>query len=192
MSGVKVLFAHDTEVALASAAALVNTFSDGCELLPDRASFDAWLARFPFSGRHLRTNAELDEVRALRTRLRRVWQAPDRDAAVVIVNDILREAQAMPYLTRHDAYDWHLHVTEPDAPLAQRMGAEAAMAFADLIRSDELARLRICAAPDCDDVVVDLSRNRSKRYCDTGNCGNRTNVYAYRSRKKGADRPART
>ena len=51
-------------------------------------------------------------------------------------------------------------------------------------RSDELERLRLCDAPDCDAVLVDLSRNRSRRYCDTGNCGNRANVAAYRARKK--------
>ena len=58
------------------------------------------------------------------------------------------------------------------------------MAFLDLVRDDELGRLRICAAADCADVLVDLSKNSSKRYCDTGNCGNRTNVAAYRARKR--------
>ncbi|MEO7071362.1 MAG: CGNR zinc finger domain-containing protein, partial [Nostocoides sp.] len=35
---------------------------------------------------------------------------------------------------------------------------------------------------DCDDVFVDLSRNRSKRFCDAI-CGNRENVAAYRARR---------
>jgi predicted RNA-binding Zn ribbon-like protein len=78
-----------------------------------------------------------------------------------------------------------LHVTGPDAPLADRIAAQAAMAFVDLIRADALGRLRICAAEDCEDVVIDLSKNSSKRYCDTGNCGNRTNVAAYRARRRG-------
>ncbi|MGW6510364.1 CGNR zinc finger domain-containing protein, partial [Streptomyces niveus] len=34
-------------------------------------------------------------------------------------------------------------------------------------------RLKICAAPDCEAVLFDVSRNRSKIFCDTGNCGNR-------------------
>ena len=51
-------------------------------------------------------------------------------------------------------------------------------------RADALGRLRICAAEDCEDVLIDLSKNSSKRYCDTGNCGNRTNVAAYRARKR--------
>ena len=56
------------------------------------------------------------------------------------------------------------------------------MALVDVIRADELSRLWVCAADDCEDVVVDLSKNRSKRYCD-GGCGNRANVAAYRARK---------
>ena len=60
------------------------------------------------------------------------------------------------------------------------------MAMVDVIRSDELARLRVCAADDCVDVVVDLSKNRSKRYCD-GTCGNRANVAAYRARQAGRE-----
>ena len=58
------------------------------------------------------------------------------------------------------------------------------MGFLDLVREDDLDRLKICAADDCQAVLVDLSRNSSKRYCDTGNCGNRTNVAAYRARKR--------
>jgi predicted RNA-binding Zn ribbon-like protein len=179
-------FAHDTEIALAEAAALVNTLSDGVDALADRAGLDDFLREFPFSGSHLRTDEELTLVRALRDRLRSLWEADDRDRAAEIVNEILREADARPYLSKHDEWDWHLHVTEPDAPLAQRIGAEAAMGFLDLIRADDLDRLKLCAADDCSDVVVDLSRNKSKRFCATGNCGNRANVAAYRARKRSA------
>jgi predicted RNA-binding Zn ribbon-like protein len=56
------------------------------------------------------------------------------------------------------------------------------MAFADVIRSGQLDRLRACAASDCGDVLVDLSKNRSRRFCDSG-CGNRMNVAAYRARQ---------
>jgi predicted RNA-binding Zn ribbon-like protein len=33
-------------------------------------------------------------------------------------------------------------------------------------------------------VLVDLSRNRSKRYCDSRTCGNWLHVAAYRARQK--------
>jgi predicted RNA-binding Zn ribbon-like protein len=184
LSGVKLLFSYDTEISLAESAALVNTVGLDGDTLVTLADLDDYLARTPYSGVIRRTEEELESVRALRPRLRKFWTVKDRNEAAALVNEILTEADARPYLARHDGWDWHLHVTRPDAPLADRIAAEAAMAFLDLIRADALARLRICAAPDCEDVLVDLSKNSSKRYCDTGNCGNRTNVAAYRARKR--------
>lgn len=175
--------AHDTERALIGAAALVNTGLGGREQLPDPAALDAFLTEHDWSGRRDGTEAELRAVRSLRPRLRAVWDSGnDRDAAQ-IVNALLREARAMPRLTEHGDWGWHLHVTADEDSLVHRMGAEAAMAFVDVIRVGDLERLRHCVASDCDAVLIDLSRNRSRRYCDVGNCGNRANVAAYRARK---------
>ena len=107
----------------------------------------------------------------------------DRDGAVPLVNEMLRDGRALPRLVIHDGFDWHIHATSDDAPLATRIMVEAALAFVDVIRADEYDRVRICAADDCDGVYVDFSKNGSKRYCDIGNCGNRMNVNAYRRRK---------
>ncbi|MFF5174019.1 CGNR zinc finger domain-containing protein [Micromonospora sp. NPDC000089] len=175
------LFAHDTECGLTAAAALVNTDSDEGELLPDVAALDAFLVAHGWTGRHERTEAELRAVRRLRPRLRRIWHA-DTDEVVEIVNELLRDSQALPQLIRHDDQPYHLHAVPRDAPLTTRMAVEAAMAIADLVRGDELARLRRCAHPDCDNVLVDLSKNRSRRFCEAG-CGNRAAVSAYRARK---------
>ena len=113
----------------------------------------------------------------------------DEDTAVKIVNELLREASALPQLVKHDEWEYHLHATQPGQPLWQRMAVEAAMAFGDLIRTGSLDRLRVCEADDCEDVLVDLSKNRSKRFCDAS-CGNRMAAAAYRARKKSA--PATT
>ena len=104
-------FAHDTELALAQTAALVNTLSDDGDQLENQAGLDAFFERWPFSGVQLRTAEELAQVRALRGRLRAVWTAPDRDAVAAMVNEILADADAQPYLSKHDQWDWHLHVT---------------------------------------------------------------------------------
>ena len=69
------------------------------------------------------------------------------------------------------------------APMAARIRVETAMAMIDVIRADEMSRLASCAADDCEDVVLDLSRNRSRRYCST-TCGNREAVAAYRARQR--------
>jgi predicted RNA-binding Zn ribbon-like protein len=174
-----VLFAHDTEVALAAAAALVNTEEE--RTLETLGDLDAFVAEWRYTGSRRHTESELLAVQALRPRLRRIWHV-DKDAAVEIVNELLREYRALPQLRKHDEWDYHIHATSPDQPLADRMAVEAAMAFVDVIRSGELERLRICAADDCEDVVVDLSKNRSRRFCDSG-CGNRANVAAYRARR---------
>jgi predicted RNA-binding Zn ribbon-like protein len=176
-----VVFAHDTELSLAAVVDLVNTDDRGVERLTDPDALAAFVAQHRFSGRHERTEAELRTVRALRPRLRRFWEVGE-DEVVEIVNALLREANALPQLVRHDDWPYHLHATPADAPLADRLAVEAAMAMVDVVREGELRRLRICEFPDCGAVLVDLSKNRSRRFCDSG-CGNRAAVNAYRARR---------
>jgi predicted RNA-binding Zn ribbon-like protein len=185
-----VIFAHDTEVALGAAAALVNTGRGGTELLSDPAALDRFVAAQQWTGTRAHDQAELDAVRRLRPRLEQLWEMPE-DEAATLVNSLLREASALPQLVKHDHWDYHLHATPPDAPLADRIAVEAAMAFTDVIRTRQLDRLRLCAAADCRNVHVDLSKNRSRRFCSTA-CANRTNVAAYRTRLAGQGKVAST
>lgn len=185
------MFGHDTEVALANAAALANTQPAGPpggqrrpELLPDTAALAAFLERWGWSAVPSLTDEVLREVQALRPRLRRFWSTELTDL-VDGINALLSEFQALPRLVRHDPYGWHIHATDDDAPLHARMGVEAAMAVVDLVRAGETDRLRTCAASDCDHVLVDLSRNRSKIYCDA-TCANRAHAAAYRARRSRA------
>ncbi len=173
-------FAHDTHTALAAAADLVNSAADP-DTLTSRSELDAFFARHAYSGSHTRDRVELEAVRAIRPSLRALLLA-DRDELVRGVNAIFADSEALPRLVRHDGWDWHLHLVDPDRPLATRIAVETAMALVDLLRADELSRISTCAAGACDGVVVDLSRNRSRRFCST-TCGNRTAVAAYRARK---------
>ena len=181
------LFTHDTEIALQSAAALVNTVGP-----PDTLTTHEELAAFVrdqgWSGKLTGRQAELDEVRALRPRLARLWEL-DEDALVPLVNALLADARALPQLVDHDDWGWHLHAVPDDAPLATRMVVEAAMAMVDVVRAGELGRLRTCEADGCDAVHVDLSRNRSRRFCSTA-CGNRMAAAAYRERQARQEDPA--
>lgn len=181
MKGVKLLFAHDTEVALAAAAALVNTDHEDGDLLANRASLGGFVEAWGWTGHRRADDTELAEVRALRPRLRRWWEV-DEDELVRLVNEMLRENHALPQLVAHDGWSYHLHATTPQAPLADRMAVEAAMAVVDVVRQGELARFQLCQAERCSDVLVDLSKNRSRRYCSPS-CANRTNVAAFRARR---------
>ena len=178
------VFAHDTTAALVLAADLVNTADPvNASDLGDVAALEAFLDRHQVEPRLPATAADLDAVLALRPGLRALWQAPDKSALSNLVNELLRDSGARPRLVDHGGgWGWHLHVTGHDAALRDRIAAQAGFAVADLVRLGEADRLRHCEAPDCEAVFVDLSRNRSRRYCDTGNCGNRQHVAAYRER----------
>jgi predicted RNA-binding Zn ribbon-like protein len=174
-----VLFAYDTEWSLRSAVALVNSAEEP-DTLTTVEQVDAWYAEHAFTGRRDSDQAELASLRALRPVLRELLTA-DRDRAAELVNQLLADAQAVPQLRRHDGLDWHIHAVPFDAPLARRVAVEVAMAMIDVIRADELSRLAVCVDDRCQGLVLDLSRNRSRRYCSTA-CANRNAVAAYRAR----------
>ncbi|WP_345519441.1 CGNR zinc finger domain-containing protein [Nocardioides conyzicola] len=174
------VFAHDTEVSLQAAALLANSGLEP-DTMSTVAELDAFYAEFGYTGRRDGDRAELDRVRAVRPALYELLTA-DRDAAVELVNAMLAEAAAVPRLVRHDVWDWHLHAVEPERDLPVRIVVETAMAMIDVIRSDEMSRLGVCADETCRGVVLDLSRNRSRRFCSTA-CGNRNAVAAYRARQ---------
>jgi predicted RNA-binding Zn ribbon-like protein len=174
------LFAHDTTVGLTIAADLINA-----ESLIDPAALDAFLDDHQVFPHPTATPADVEAAQRLGPRLRAVWNATGVRELASMINDLLAESHAHPWLTDHDpAHGWHLHVSSMDASLEHRILAPVAFALADLVRLGETSRLRTCAAPDCDAVLIDLSRNRSRIYCDTGNCGNRQHVAAYRARRR--------
>jgi predicted RNA-binding Zn ribbon-like protein len=175
-----VVFAHDTEASLLAAATLVNS-AEPPDTLTTTAQLDAFYAAHDYTGARTHDADELAAVRALRAPLRTLLLA-DRDTAAGLVNDLLARYRAVPQLVRHDSFDYHLHAIGRAAPLADRIAVETAMAMVDVIRADEMGRLAVCADPTCDGVVLDLSRNRSRRYCSP-TCGNRVAVAAYRARR---------
>ena len=173
------LFAHDTVASLRAAVDLVNTGEEP-DTLTTVAELDAWYAEHGYSGRRDGDEAELAALRALRPVLRELLTT-DRERAAELVNAMLAEARALPQLVRHDGLDWHIHAVPVDAPLDRRVVVETAMAMVDVIRTDEFSRLSVCADDRCDGLVLDLSRNRSRRFCST-TCANRNAVAAYRAR----------
>lgn len=174
------VFTPDVGDALGAAAELANSAgdTDALRTLDDLTEF---FDRWQYTGARPRTRADFDAVRAVRPRLRALLRA-DRDDAVDLVNAVLTEQQAVPQLVRHDHLDWHVHAIDENRPLHERVLVETAMAMIDVIRADEMSRLGTCAASDCDDVVVDFSRNRSRKFCST-TCGNREAQAAFRARQ---------
>lgn len=178
-------FAPDTEDSLEFIAALANTdpaaSRSGLDELETSEQLNELLVRYRYSGRIDHNDDERLDVLHTRALLRTVWSlSPDR--AVLEVNRMLRAAKALPHLARHDNSDWHIHATAPDAPLGERIRVEASLALIDVIRMNEMGRLRVCEAADCEGLLLDLSRNGSKRFCSV-RCGNRMNMIAFRERR---------
>lgn len=176
------VFTDDTDAALLAAVALVNS-AETPDTLTTLAELDAFYLEHDYTGARTHDAEELAAVRALRPSLRALLTS-DRDTAVQLVNATLARLHAVPRLERHGRWDYHLHATDPAAPLADRIAVETAMAMIDVIRADDLSRFSLCADETCNGIVIDLSRNRSRRFCSTA-CGNRVAVAAYRARKAG-------
>ena len=177
---------HDTQHALTTVVDLVNSTASGSR--PDRmADLDdltTFVERREVSDAGALGESDLAAVRRLRDRLRAIVLSGDDAEAVRLVNDLVADGRTTPRLTDHDGWPLHMHYYAPGARLAEHLAADCGMALAFVIAAGERQRLAVCAAPDCDRVLVDLSRNRSKRYCDSRTCGNRLHVAAYRARQK--------
>lgn len=177
----------DNDSSIRSFVWLINSGRNGQELLPTTDSLSHYLDEYEYTGRRDHDAKELAQVHAWRERLGKLWTMDELDL-IDEINSILTEVNATPTVVRHDHTGWHFHVTDQGSPLAQRLAAEAAMVFADLARGDELSRLGTCEAVDCDNVLFDFSKNQSRRFCDSGNCANRTHVAAYRARQHAQSR----
>ena len=182
-------FGPDLVEALWACAELINTgrsgAGDGLRTVADVQSFGQ---RYAFHGRGAGP-ADVARLRAHRARLDAVVAAcenGDEDAAIGTLNALLTQTGAVPQIVAHDGRGPHIHVSRPTAPLADRMAAHFAMALAAMVVAGESDRVRGCASPSCQAVFVDLSRNRSRRYCDSRTCGNRLHVAAYRARRSAA------
>jgi predicted RNA-binding Zn ribbon-like protein len=149
-----------------------------------------------FARRHVVENlvaaraSDVPRLRELRARLDAVvvsCEAGREQKAIRDLNALLAETGAVPRIVTHDGRPPHIHVSSATAPLADRIAAHSAMGLAELIVAGESSRVRTCASPRCEIVFVDLSRNQSRRYCDSRTCGNRVHVAAYRSRRSAAE-----
>jgi predicted RNA-binding Zn ribbon-like protein len=62
-----------------------------------------------------------------------------------------------------------------------------AQSAAELLTSPKLGRVKICAGQGCGWVFLDESRNGSRRWCDSRDCGNRERVRRHLARKRASD-----
>jgi predicted RNA-binding Zn ribbon-like protein len=186
-------FGADQREALDQCVDLINTGRSGAgEQLHDLADVLAFGRLHRVDNLGAARPDDAARLRSLRARLDAIavaCETGDQQAAINGLNTLLAETGAVPQIVSHDGRGPHVHVSRASAPLADRIAAHSAMGLAELVVAGESGRLRSCAAPDCRHVFVDLSRNSSRRYCDSRTCGNRLHVAAYRARRSASSQP---
>jgi predicted RNA-binding Zn ribbon-like protein len=178
---------HDSHMAVEAAVALVNSKDPrtGTDTLTAPRDLARFLDDYRFTGARDGSADELRSVRQLRTALRAVFDAAAKgevDSVLSALNGLISASGAVPFLTQHDGNPLHFHYAPAEAPVRRRLAADMAVNLAVIVRDGGGDRLRVCASPDCGRALIDLSRNRSRLYCDT-QCGNRQHVAAYRTRR---------
>lgn len=187
------LFNSHVLALMDAAVGLVNVATPGADRgtaydVPDdsilRTGIAEVLAR---GGRSPRvTVQDARAFRALAERARTVFEASadgDVPRAAEVINRLLRSTGARPQLDRFEDGTWSLHFHGADDSLAQGWSAGVASGLALAVGSDLAGRLGVCAAPACDRVFVDTSRNGQRRFCST-RCQSRVKAAAHRSRQR--------
>lgn len=149
---------------------------------PDRLA--EWVVLAGVSERRLAVSEDvLASVKSLRETLYRVLTAETpapRDLAELKKSVIAayRHADLEPALPLR----WTVPLENAAAlPHALALAAE------ELLRSDDLAQVRECAGPGCGWLFADHTRNRSRRWCSSADCGNRARAKRHYDRTRARD-----
>ncbi|MEV6605383.1 MULTISPECIES: ABATE domain-containing protein [unclassified Kutzneria] len=162
-------------------------FDDPLEMLDGPASLDAWyressiLDAGPPAG-----PADLVDAVALREAIyalvaARLFDEERRPADISLINSFARATPAAPQLTPAGR--------RVEATPAQAL-ATVARAAVDLLGGPDLALLKECQRPECNQVFIDRSRGFRREWCSMTTCGNKVKGATYRARQRGNLAPA--
>ncbi|GAA4241661.1 CGNR zinc finger domain-containing protein [Actinomadura meridiana] len=165
---------------VAAAAALVNAVLGGDDS-PD--ALRRILRDNGFFWREFR-DADADELRHWGGTLHPFFTATSAEDAVTMLNGLMLRVPMHPHLSDHEPHGLHMHYAPPSSRLPDRFRATTLMNLAELVVEHGLGRTGVCAADDCHRVYADTSRAGRRRFCSEP-CANRTNVAAFRARRRG-------
>ena len=155
---------------------LVNLFTDNDAVT--RAEVCEILVRYGID----ESAVVVEDFAALAKRLRPVFNDQPRDQRALRLNELLEQFQPAPRIVEHDGEPLHFHYVPALGPPLEHVGASCAMALSIAFVDGHDDRLGVCAAPDCDRVFFDHSRNRNQRFCRKS-CATRVHVAAHRARR---------
>jgi predicted RNA-binding Zn ribbon-like protein len=164
----------------------LHTYSDlvtlvaGAGWVPDPAALRRKATRHRARAEH-----EVAAARDLREQLYVTFSAvaarsAPADAALRAVEDLATQGLARLRLAP-DRSGYRLQWPAIELDLPVRLIAVSALV---LLASPELDRVKQCPGPTCGWVFLDSTRNHSRRWCDSTECGNRNRVQAHYQRNK--------
>jgi predicted RNA-binding Zn ribbon-like protein len=107
-----------------------------------------------------------------------------RERDLALIGDAAAAGAARLHLVKdRDGVSWSLPMDSDDL---ERPLWAIGRAAADLLTSRDLDRVKECASEACEWVFLDRSRNRSRRWCDMSDCGNRAKARRFQARKRAA------
>lgn len=185
----QLLFGNDVRAAFGVITELMNTSSDRSgkgDLLDHADTIDLIASRNALSYSPAHTRAEGVELRMLRSRLEEFLAHPSQADRLQLINSLLATAGSIPQLASHPGDPVpHFHYTMEDATFSSKLTALTGIGLARLMTTEAADRFRVCEGVDCKKVFIDVSKNASRRYCDSQTCGNRLHAARYRARKTG-------
>lgn len=108
-------------------------------------------------------------------------QVPDRDD-IESFNDFLPETFShLRIIPDAEVFTW---AWQEPVDSFDRLIWPIVKAAADLLTSDELDRVGECQGEGCGWLFIDMSRNRSRRWCSMNDCGNREKARRHYHRKR--------
>ncbi len=129
----------------------------------------------------------LQHAIALREAMFRIFRAVAEDtvpeaADLALLNTALAEAMAHTCIVPEvDGFTWQW-ANEEQA--LDRVLWPVVRSAADILTSQEVDAVHICASDDCNWLFFDTSKNHSRRWCDMKGCGNRAKARRHYERKK--------
>lgn len=167
------------------AVRLVNSGVCDADADPLRSceAFRAFAAGRSFSSASV-TQHDVDRLKLLRTELAKAFTTAvdgDGQTAAATLNGLLMVHPVHPELVQHDGQPWHVHLSESGS-VTDRYSAAAVIGLSLLVSGLGMERLGICAIASCEQVFIDGSKNKSRRYCREHSAA-RGNVTALRGQR---------
>jgi len=129
----------------------------------------------------------LARARALREAIYRLFTSPRPGAEAagldVLNRELVRASSQRRLAGSGERVVWSW---APEIALDRILGVVAVSA-ADLLTGAEVERVKECGGSNCNWLFRDTSRNRSRRWCDMKDCGNRAKARRYYARHRHED-----